>query len=104
MNKKSELSYVEKMSTPATLAEVPSRLIARYVENFGYLVNTFMKMFEVEDIADVRQSVADMHGFKKLLILLTEPGKIFALQSFDGAVKWTFYIPQEKVIKVFVQH
>lgn len=45
-----------------------------------------------------------MHGFNKLLILLTEPGKVFAISSFDGTVKWQFYIPQEKVVKVFVQH
>lgn len=37
------------------------------------------------------------------MILLTEPGKIFALSSSDGQVKWQFYNPQEHIIKVFVQ-
>lgn len=45
----------------------------------------------------------DTHGFRKLLILLTEPGKVFALSSFDGQVKWQFYVPQEKILKLFIQ-
>lgn len=37
------------------------------------------------------------------MILLTEPGKIFALSTSDGQVKWQFYNPHEHIIKVFVQ-
>jgi hypothetical protein len=45
-----------------------------------------MKVFS-DDVANINSEV-DVYGFKKLLILLTEPGKVFALQSYDGSVQW----------------
>jgi len=90
------------MNEPVSLFEVPQRIIQRYIQNFGFLVDSVMKIFNADDVASINQD-GDVYGFKKLLILLTEPGKVFALQSFDGTVQWQFYSPQEKVVKVFVE-
>lgn len=35
--------------------------------------------------------------------MLTEPGKLFALDSKDGSLKWTYYNPMERIVKVFVE-
>lgn len=45
----------------------------------------------------------DTYGFKKTLVLLTKCGKLFAVSSYDGSVKWSYYNPYEKIIKVFVE-
>ena len=34
---------------------------------------------------------------------MTEPGKLFVVQSNNGSVKWSFYSPDEKILKVFVE-
>ena len=34
---------------------------------------------------------------------MTEPGKLFVVQSNNGSVKWSFYSPDEKIVKVFVE-
>ena len=44
-----------------------------------------------------------MYGFKKTLILLTKPGKLFALNSNDGSLNWSYFNPYEKILKVFVE-
>jgi len=71
------------MASEVQIAEVPMRIMARYVENFNYLVKSAMQLFKQEDLAKIDSQV-DSHGFDKLLILRTEPGKIFALSSSDG--------------------
>jgi len=90
------------MASEVQIAEVPMRIMARYVENFNYLVKSAMQLFKQEDLALIDRQV-DSHGFDKLLILRTEPGKIFALSSSDGQVKWQFYNPHEHILKIFVQ-
>lgn len=37
------------------------------------------------------------------MLLLTEPGKLFALSSLDGSQKWSYFNPEEHIYKVFVE-
>lgn len=85
-----------------TWSEVPKRIMQRYAENAEYLVKFISSLFKQENVAAI-SNVQDTYGFKKTLILLTEPGKLFALQSNDATVKWTYFNPMQKIIKVFVE-
>jgi hypothetical protein len=72
------------------------RIMQRYVENSRYLVSSIMAMFNQEDkkLTSTKQSdIHDTFGFNKTLVLLTKPGKIVAISSADGSIKWTYYDP-----------
>jgi hypothetical protein len=61
------------------------------------------KIFVGENqITDVK-SKEDIYGFDKSLILLTKPGKLFAMSSFDGTILWTYFNSIHRVVKVFVE-
>lgn len=81
------------MHEPVTWLEVPSRIIQRYVENAQFLVRSVKSIFKSKDVADILESSQDTYGFKKILLLLTEPGKLYALSSLDGSFKWSYFNP-----------
>lgn len=60
-------------------------------------------VFQSKDITDIAADTQDTYGFKKILLLLTEPGKLFALSSLDGSFRWSYFNPQEPIVKVFVE-
>jgi hypothetical protein len=35
--------------------------------------------------------------------LLTKPGKIVAISSADGSIKWTYFDPKEKALNVLIE-
>lgn len=76
--KVSDLKYVDRMNHPISWSEVPTRILQRYAENAEYLIKSISKFFKHENVAEI-SNVQDTYGFKKTLILLTEPGKLFAL-------------------------
>ncbi len=97
-DKISDLSYAHKMSEPVPWFKVPQRIFERYFENAEFLVNAIQSIGKPSV-----QSDQDTHGFKKTLVLLTKCGKLFAVSSYDGSIKWSYYNPYEKIIKVFVE-
>jgi hypothetical protein len=97
-----ELSYVSSMNEPVHWAEIPSRIIRRYVENGEFLIMSIAKMFSSEDAADIK-STDDSYGFNKSFILLTKPSKIFSISSFDGSILWTYFDAAHKIVKIFVE-
>ena len=79
------------MSEPSSWAEIPQRLAQRYTENAAFLLKSLTKLFGgEEDLASLR-SKEDIYGFDKSFILLTKPGKVFAMSSFDGTVLWSYF-------------
>jgi hypothetical protein len=100
------LSYVHKMGDKISIAEVPVRIMQRYVENARFFVSSVMSMFNPEDkkLASTKQSdIESAFGFHKTLVLLTKPGKIVAISSADGSIKWTYFDPQEKAVNVLIE-
>lgn len=67
------------MGAEVSWAEIPQRIIARYVENFEFLMSQVLELFKDKDDASIDEPGVDEKGFNKLLILLTKPGKIFAV-------------------------
>lgn len=101
-NMKEDMKYVEKMQEPVAWYQIPTRMVERYVENGEFLVKSIKSIFGSQDVASIAAQ-EDTYGFKKTLVLLTEPGKLFALDSKDGSLKWTYYNPMERIVKVFVE-
>lgn len=91
------------MSQPSTWAEIPSRLAQRYAENAEFLVKSLTKLFGREEDQTALSFKEDIYGFDKSFILLTKPGKVFAMSSFDGTILWSYFDSAHKIVKIFVE-
>jgi len=91
------------MHEPVPLIDVPKRIIQRYVENTQFLVKSVKSIFQSKQVTEINESSQDTYGFKKTLLLLTEPGKLYALSALDGSFRWSYFNPQEPILKVFVE-
>lgn len=100
--RQADMKYVEKMSEPVAWYQIPARIMERYLENAEFLVKSISQIFGSQDVTSINNQ-QDTYGFKKTLVLLTAPGKLFALSSSDGALQWSYYNPQEPIVKVFVE-
>lgn len=66
-------------------------MVQRYTENAQFLIKALTKLFGRESDTTDLKSQEDTYGFDKSFILLTKPGKLFAMSSFDGTILWTFF-------------
>lgn len=83
--------YIRTWGTQNDLASVPQRIIQRYIENFSYIGKVLFSMREIDlkAGASILNDDLDTYGFKKILIALSNSGKIFGVQSRDGSLLWT---------------
>lgn len=61
---------------------------------------SLQKPHELEELKRMEQSTSDKNklsrdhnGFRKILLVLTEPGKVFALHNGDGRILWSTFLP-----------
>lgn len=91
----SELEYVRNVKAKAPLESIPTRIANRYKENFQYLVNHLKSMgdqLSSKGSTAIKDNLSSQFGFRKVFLMLTDVGKLVAVSSIDGAVKWTEYL------------
>ena len=71
------------------LASVPQKIIQRYTENLAYLARILFSTRTLDSQAAAIAGDVDTYGFKKMVIALSNSGKIFGLSSFDGSLLWS---------------
>lgn len=83
--------YIRTWGVQNDLASVPQRIIQRYVENFSYIAKFLfsMRQIDLKAASSILSGDLDTYGFKKILIALSNSGKIFGIQSHDGSLLWT---------------
>jgi hypothetical protein len=85
------------MSDKQTLAEIPVRIVSRYIQNFKFFIHGVFSLFgEDKSLTATKKgdsNAPDKFGFKKSLILLTNPGKVVAMSSQGGGILWTYFDP-----------
>ena len=101
------LQYLRKMSEPVSFAQVPFRIIERYVQNFNFLVESATSLISGLAASDnivetLTAQGTDLFGFEKTLVLRTKPNKVIAISSLDGSIQWTFF-DKANIEKVFVE-
>jgi hypothetical protein len=99
---------VRNVKTEPRIDQIPARIIKRYTENFAYLVSSFMKIAKAGDpskISLITDTLGDQFGFKKILLMLSDVGKLVALTSDSGQVLWKQYFGSTDVpSKVFIRN
>jgi hypothetical protein len=79
----SELEYVRNVKSRASLAAVPNRIIARYQENFQYLVNHVTQVLDSlrgrGQSTQIKDKLTSVFGFRKVFLMLTDVGKLVAV-------------------------
>lgn len=86
-----DFDYIRTWGSSNDLASVPTRIVQRYVENFSYLAKKLLSIKEIDIRAasSVFSGDIDTYGFKKIIVALSNTGKIFGIQSNDGSLLWT---------------
>ena len=51
--KKHDLAYLAQMSQDISIAQIPQRIIARYIENFTHIVNNIVNFFEEKNESQI---------------------------------------------------
>lgn len=82
--------YIRSWGTSNNIASVPERIIKRYVENISYLAKFLFSLreFDIKAPSSIHSDDLDTYGFKKILVALSNSGKIFGIQSRDGSLLW----------------
>ena len=97
-----QLDYIKHMQDEVSLIDVPVRIVRRYFENFNFIVDGLMKVITGDNSSDIRDE-PDLFGFDKTLVLLTKPGKVVAMSTQTGNIMWSYFDPNAKIQRVFVE-
>lgn len=83
--------YIRTWGVQNDIASVPQRIIQRYIENFSYIGKFLfsMRQIDLKAASSILGGDLDTYGFKKILIALSNSGKLFGINSHDGSLLWT---------------
>jgi hypothetical protein len=62
-------------------------MLSRYVENIAY-IQKYLFSTNIINIEDKAKEL-DIYGFNKVIVALTNFGKIISFSSMDGSILWT---------------
>lgn len=77
---------------------MPARLVARYTENVAFAMNHLKNLIYPKKISPtglLTETLGGQFGFKKVFLMLTEPGKLIAISSTDGTIIWKKYFSED---------
>lgn len=86
-----DFDYIRTWGAQNDLATVPQRIAQRYIENFSYIAKKLfsLRQIDLQAASSILSGDLDTYGFKKIIVALSNSGKIFGIQSSDGSLLWT---------------
>lgn len=88
----------EDPTEKVTLSKIPSFLEALAIQ----WKNTkgFVQNFSLKSLVQSNEEKSHFFGFKKLIIVMTTPGKLYALESETGSIVWStfFKVPYKMLV------
>ena len=89
------------------MESIPSKILARYTENFRYILKQVQKLLDQQTdshISSIKDSLSDSFGFKKTLLMLTNVGNLISLSTTDGEILWKHYFSDQTPSSIFVRN